>query len=400
MENEEKKEEKKTLEAKIYEIMTEGKHLDDFCSCIAAETKNPVCIHLPSRTMIALSDNYRKDLLDDFINGFSMADQEEISATFDQIVKRLKGKETIIDIFPYCRFKQALCGCFQDNRLVAVLACPLPNPISTALVSEVMKTASKAVVPLLRQEGLITEKSAHPMQVYLKKMLSREETTLYQQLGTGNSAIDNTASWRLIWIRPEGEDLSLIKPECEKICSRKEKIWCVEKDGCMVILIDASLENRIEELKNVFKEQATLVISDTFQVLNRTCSIYEQCKTVYEIARYEGSQSTVIFVSEYKSPLYFLYGLSKGDKRDWRNSPLNQITKYDMINGTDYAQTMKAFLLCEMDYKKMADFLHVHKNTIVYRMQRIQELFGLNLKDCHTITNLYLSLFANMMPEK
>lgn len=39
--------------------------------------------------------------------------------------------------------------------------------------------------------------------------------------------------------------------------------------------------------------------------------------------------------------------------------------------------------------------LHIHKNTVSYRMQRMIELFDLDLKDCRLITALYLSLFAD-----
>ena len=42
---------------------------------------------------------------------------------------------------------------------------------------------------------------------------------------------------------------------------------------------------------------------------------------------------------------------------------------------------------------RMANYLHIHKNTVAYRMQKMAELFDLNLKDCRLVTALYLSLF-------
>ena len=54
--------------------------------------------------------------------------------------------------------------------------------------------------------------------------------------------------------------------------------------------------------------------------------------------------------------------------------------------------------LCGMDHAQMAKRLHVHKNTVVYRLQRIADLFAPDLKDCRVLTDLYLSLFADFQP--
>ena len=71
------------------------------------------------------------------------------------------------------------------------------------------------------------------------------------------------------------------------------------------------------------------------------------------------------------------------------------IHEYDRKNETQYFETLKVYLLNEMSYQKTAEKLFIHKNTVIYRIRRIEELFRLNLKDCRVITALYLSFFED-----
>jgi hypothetical protein len=49
----------------------------------------------------------------------------------------------------------------------------------------------------------------------------------------------------------------------------------------------------------------------------------------------------------------------------------------------------------DMDYARNAKKLFIHKNTAIYRIMRLEELFHPDLKDCRVITTLYLSLFKD-----
>ncbi len=57
---------------------------------------------------------------------------------------------------------------------------------------------------------------------------------------------------------------------------------------------------------------------------------------------------------------------------------------------------MQTYLLCEQDSRQIADFLHIHKNIVNYRLRRLTELCPVNLRDCRVITEL-LSLFDELL---
>ncbi len=68
-----------------------------------------------------------------------------------------------------------------------------------------------------------------------------------------------------------------------------------------------------------------------------------------------------------------------------------QIKKYDREYKTEYEKTLCAFLLNIKDREKTAKELKVHKNTVQYRLTRIEELFDLPLDDSSALLNLIFS---------
>ena len=66
------------------------------------------------------------------------------------------------------------------------------------------------------------------------------------------------------------------------------------------------------------------------------------------------------------------------------------ITAHDLEHQTDYLQTVRAFSATNGNISAMAALLHVHKNTVRYRLARLAEEFQLDLDDPHV--RLWLAL--------
>jgi len=64
---------------------------------------------------------------------------------------------------------------------------------------------------------------------------------------------------------------------------------------------------------------------------------------------------------------------------------------YDKTNGTQYYQTLRAYLYCERSIPKTAEALIIHRTTLTYRLGKLFELWSINLDDVATRTYLLLS---------
>ena len=72
-----------------------------------------------------------------------------------------------------------------------------------------------------------------------------------------------------------------------------------------------------------------------------------------------------------------------------------EMEQYDIQNNTQYLETLRQWLLNRMDYSATAKAMNLHRNSLYYRMQRIYDLFELDLDDMDTDVQLYLSLIKN-----
>lgn len=69
------------------------------------------------------------------------------------------------------------------------------------------------------------------------------------------------------------------------------------------------------------------------------------------------------------------------------------ILRYDRKNDTQYFNTLRSYLINERNIPKTANALIIHRTTLTYRLQKIHELFNLNLDDAYQRLYLLMSFF-------
>lgn len=71
-----------------------------------------------------------------------------------------------------------------------------------------------------------------------------------------------------------------------------------------------------------------------------------------------------------------------------------EILAYDKDHKTEYYQMLYTYLRCERNRNETARQLYVHKNTLAYRLQKMEELFRLQLDDPYEREFLLLTMLA------
>jgi DNA-binding PucR family transcriptional regulator len=65
------------------------------------------------------------------------------------------------------------------------------------------------------------------------------------------------------------------------------------------------------------------------------------------------------------------------------------------LAGAEHAElrrTLETLLRCRFDRAATSAALHIHRNTLAYRMRRIEEVAGLDLASPRDLTRIYLAL--------
>ena len=67
------------------------------------------------------------------------------------------------------------------------------------------------------------------------------------------------------------------------------------------------------------------------------------------------------------------------------------LLKYDTKYKTNYAETLYAYVSNGQNQTKSANALHIHRNTLTYRITKIAEIIGIDLDDNTLMLHLLLS---------
>jgi DNA-binding PucR family transcriptional regulator len=73
---------------------------------------------------------------------------------------------------------------------------------------------------------------------------------------------------------------------------------------------------------------------------------------------------------------------------------VGRVEAYDREHNSDLVRTLKVFFAANANTSEAADRLYLHRNSLPYRLARIQELTGLDLKDPRARLALQLGLLA------
>ncbi|MFD7654718.1 PucR family transcriptional regulator [Actinosynnema sp. NPDC059797] len=89
-----------------------------------------------------------------------------------------------------------------------------------------------------------------------------------------------------------------------------------------------------------------------------------------------------------------LAGVPEDLRGSLRRRLLGPVLDYDAAHGSDLVGTLRVFLDCSGSWTTAAARLHVHVNTLRYRVGRVEELLGVDLSNFAERVDLYLALQA------
>ena len=109
-----------------------------------------------------------------------------------------------------------------------------------------------------------------------------------------------------------------------------------------------------------------------------------------------GWKNILIHYNELGAYQLLLAITDKDAKRNYYNSVLGKLEQYDKNNKTNYLEFLYTFL--DNNINATADKMFVHRNTIVYKINKIEELLDRDLSDMEVRIELYLaSMLRNIL---
>ena len=83
-----------------------------------------------------------------------------------------------------------------------------------------------------------------------------------------------------------------------------------------------------------------------------------------------------------------------GEILDYCNNKLDKIIKYDNANGTFLEETLLMYYMNGFNTVRTAEALYIHRNSLLHRLEKIEELLEIKLTDYMEYLDLVNSILV------
>ncbi|MGG5252580.1 PucR family transcriptional regulator [Neobacillus sp. SM06] len=191
-----------------------------------------------------------------------------------------------------------------------------------------------------------------------------------------------------------------------KTSSRLEILLYTIDHDKLILLVSASskdkllaaLDQFIKKFKCQMKERFGIsklepAYSNIYEDYQKIKKAYQEALTVLTI-KGKFPFETVSIDSYQKLGIYQYFDLllEKRKRENYENVSIKMLHEYDKKHQSNLVETLEVFLTNDTNMNDTAKELNVHTNTLIYRLKRISEIAGINLKNPNEKMMLFLDL--------
>ena len=165
------------------------------------------------------------------------------------------------------------------------------------------------------------------------------------------------------------------------------------------IILFSHGKKSIAELSTLAEEfELKAVLSDNLQNLFELPESYRTAHEALELMMDHRFHGGNVFTVDQLRTLLVLKNLE--GRRDLVGEEIRKLHTYDKEKDTEYCETLYQYLNCCRSLKKTCDVLFTHRNTVLYRIRRLQDDFCIPLDDPSAHAKLLFSVSIVLFEEK
>lgn len=154
---------------------------------------------------------------------------------------------------------------------------------------------------------------------------------------------------------------------------------------------DKEIEHEIEKMLRslddnpLFKGliESTCILGSAYTDPRKYGQSYQEAKSLIPKKNQlpNPSHKKVLSVSTMGIYKYMFHGDNQREILDYCNNKLDKLEKYDNVNGSFLEETLLSYYMNGFNTVKTAEALYIHRNTLLNRLDRIEELLEIELND-------------------
>lgn len=167
------------------------------------------------------------------------------------------------------------------------------------------------------------------------------------------------------------------------------KGYSVQYKSYIIILVPSISDEQKAELERLAGDEGVSIgISWPFTDIVEFKRYFNQAVASIKQAQRFGINSLIFDYGDY-SFYDLLYNYSgKLPLKNYCHPSLQLLRGYDRENNTELYMTLRTFLECNKNHRTTAETLFIHRNSLIYRLNRIHQLTKLDLNDSGAVSYL------------
>jgi len=155
------------------------------------------------------------------------------------------------------------------------------------------------------------------------------------------------------------------------------------------------LRNRLAALApGLARDRVAVGLSDRFEQAANLTGAIEEARLAMRLAMRRPGQLELAAHDELASHLVLLAHVPDDLRRGYRERLLGPLRAYDTRHRSQLEETLDRFLSCSASWSRCAQEMHIHVNTLRYRIEKINQLTGRDLSRLDHQVDFYLALRA------
>jgi DNA-binding PucR family transcriptional regulator len=132
-------------------------------------------------------------------------------------------------------------------------------------------------------------------------------------------------------------------------------------------------------------------ISRLFFKLLEVKKHYEESLKAIKSGKHLNADQVLFFYDDYTLQHIFSLCADKEPLKEFCHPSVFTLIDYDNKNSTSYVKSLYSYIMAFKNPSELAVSMHVHRNTLYYRISKIEEIMNIDLNNVDDFFNIYLS---------
>ncbi len=159
--------------------------------------------------------------------------------------------------------------------------------------------------------------------------------------------------------------------------------------------LDYSIQKTLNKVDERMEINLTAAISTRIELFEKMYDKAKEAQRALEVLKIKDMEKSHIYVRDTYIDQFILENKDNWVLDEFVTKNLKLLVEYDKMNNTDFYHTLEVYFKNDYNISKAASKLYIHRNTLTYRLEKIENILGKDFNSFEDKYNLITAMKIN-----